>query len=177
LISRASVWVLGLAMAWPVAQATQGHRAHVHGVARMMLSMEGTQLQAELELPLDTLLGFERAPRTPAERDAAAAALARLRDTVNVLRITPEKSCEVIEAQVQAPVLEGKAAPRDGHADALLSLRYTCSPTAAPQRLEVLLFQPFKRLDRIDVQMVLPQGQGKAVLRRTAPTVNLQPSR
>ena len=32
-----------------------------------------------LELPLDSLLGFERAPRTDAERKAAADVLARLR--------------------------------------------------------------------------------------------------
>jgi hypothetical protein len=176
-MARAAIWLVGLAMAWPIAQAAQGHRAHVHGVARMTLTLDGAQMQAELELPLDTLVGFERAPKTPSERDAAAAALARLRDTANVLRITPDKACQVAEGQVQAPVLEGGAAPRDGHADALLSLRYTCSETAPPQRVEVLLFQAFKRIERIDVQMVLPQGQAKAVLRRTAPNVNLQPSR
>jgi hypothetical protein len=176
-MSKAACWLVGLALAWPVAHATQGHRAHVHGVARMTLSLDGAQLQAELELPLDTLVGFERAPRTPAERESAAAALGRLREAANVLRVTPDKSCQVAEVQVQAPVLEGQAAPRDGHGDALLNLRYTCSETAAPQRVEVLLFQSFKRIERVDVQMVLPQGQGKAVLRRSAPTVNLQPSR
>lgn len=176
-MAKTACWLLAFALAGPVAHASQGHRAHVHGVARMTLALDGAHLQAELELPLDTLVGFERAPRTSAEREAAAAALARLRDAANVLRISPDKSCQVSDVQVQAPVLEGQATPRDGHGDALLSLRYTCSESAAPQRVEVLLFPFFKRIERVDVQMVLPQGQGRAVLRRSTPTANLQPSR
>ena len=157
--------------------AGSGHGAHVHGVARMSVSLEGADLQAELDLPLDTLVGFERAPRTPAEREAAAAALARLRDAAASLLVLPEGACQVVEVAVQAPVLEGGKAPTQGHADALVKLGWRCGAATPPQRLEVRLFQAFKRLERIEVQMVLPEGQGKAVLRRSAPGLALRPSR
>lgn len=158
-------------------QANTGHRAHVHGVAGMTLSLDTTELQVELELPLDTLVGFERAPRTPAEREAAGAALARLRDTDGVFRLSPEGACRVQQAQVHAPVLEGAAAPRDGHADARVQVRWQCSTGTPPQRLELVLFPAFKRLERVNVQMVLPDGQGKAVLRRASPSLALRAAR
>ena len=36
--------------------------AHVHGVARIDLAVDGDQLTLSLEMPLDNLVGFEHAP-------------------------------------------------------------------------------------------------------------------
>ncbi len=178
--ARLAFWTalaVGALVVAPAVKANTGHRAHVHGVASMSLSLDATELLIELELPLDTLVGFERAPRTPAEREAAAAVLTRLRETAQAFRLWPEGACRVQEAAVQAPVLEGAAAPREGHADAKVQVRWQCNAGTPPQRLDVLLFGSFKRLERVNVQMVLPQGQRKAVVRRAAPELSLQGTR
>jgi hypothetical protein len=54
-------------------------KAHEHGALRLDVAIEGSKLTITMEAPLDNLLGFERAPRTDAERKAAADVLARLR--------------------------------------------------------------------------------------------------
>ena len=46
-------------------------KAHQHGVARLDVAVEATRVTLYLDTPLDNLLGFERAPRTDAERKAA----------------------------------------------------------------------------------------------------------
>ncbi|MCB1546297.1 MAG: DUF2796 domain-containing protein [Hyphomicrobiaceae bacterium] len=55
-------------------------KAHQHGVARLDLAVDGGTVTIAVEMPLDALVGFERSPRTGAERQAAAAALARQGD-------------------------------------------------------------------------------------------------
>jgi hypothetical protein len=41
---------------------------HEHGVARLDVAVDAGRVSFSLETPLDNLLGFERAPRTDAER-------------------------------------------------------------------------------------------------------------
>ena len=48
-------------------------KAHQHGVARLDLAVDGGTVTIAVEMPLDALVGFERSPRTGAERQAAAA--------------------------------------------------------------------------------------------------------
>jgi len=42
--------------------------AHQHGVARLTVAVDGPTLTLELETPLDSVLGFEHAPRTERHR-------------------------------------------------------------------------------------------------------------
>ena len=69
-----------LVLALPLAAAGALAGPHVHGVAAIDIAVEGRALVVLLDMPLDSVVGFERAPRTAAERRAAADALARLRD-------------------------------------------------------------------------------------------------
>ena len=78
-------------------------------------------------------------------------------------------------ATVTAPVLEQAAAAdaKKEHADLDATYVFKCAQPARLTALEVLLFDAFKRVERIDVQAVLPQGQTKAVLRRSARVMRL----
>ena len=46
--------------------------AHVHGAAKLDISMEGDKLTIALEMPLDSALGFERPARNDKEKLAFA---------------------------------------------------------------------------------------------------------
>ena len=48
--------------------AHAGGKAHVHGVATLDIAVEARKITVQLESPLDNLLGYERTPRTDAER-------------------------------------------------------------------------------------------------------------
>lgn len=150
--------------------AAHAGKAHEHGVARLDIGVEAGRVVIELDTPLDNLVGFERAPRTDAERAAVAAAVARLRDAAALFRIDSAAGCKVGKVElVSAPLGLGPstAAPKDGaHADLEGSFEFGC--TAAPRAgaVEVGLFEAFPRLQRLEVQVATPRGQIRATLRR-----------
>lgn len=89
--------------------------AHRHGVGQLDIGLDGDRLQVTLTLPLDSLLGHERAPRTTAEREAARRAVQRLRAAADWLRPDAAAACRLVDLAIEAPVLravlEGGAAP------------------------------------------------------------------
>ena len=78
--------------------------AHEHGIARLGLAVDGTRLTVDLELPAESVFGFERAPRSAQERATAAEALDRLRTGGARLIAFPDGvTCALDSAEVQAP--------------------------------------------------------------------------
>ena len=153
-------------------------KAHEHGALKLDVAIEGNKLTISMEVPLDNLLGFERAPRTDAERKAAADVLARLRSPAQgtpLFAVDPAAGCTLGKAEVQAPVLEpgAKPAAKDDHADLDASYEFTCARPDELRMLDVGLFDAYKRTQRIDVQVAGPKGQAKLTLKRPARKVQL----
>jgi len=154
--------------------AAHAGKAHEHGVAKVDVAIEGNKLTVALESPLDSLLGFERAPRTDAERKAAADVLARLRSGAALFTADAAAQCTLSKAEISAPVLEaaGKA-PAGDHADLDASYEFTCAQPNQLRTLDLGLFDAFRRMQRIEVQVAGAQGQSKVTLKRPARTVKL----
>jgi Protein of unknown function (DUF2796) len=168
--------IIGLALASGAALAAG--KAHEHGALKLDVAIDGNKLTIEMEAPLDNLLGFERAPRTDAERKAAADVLARLRSPDKgspLFAADAAAQCTLSQAEVQAPVLEAdaKAAAKDEHADLDARYEFNCAQPAELRSLDVGLFDAYKRIQRIDVQVAGPKGQSKLTLRRPARSVKL----
>jgi Protein of unknown function (DUF2796) len=162
----------GLALLAAAQALGQGH-AHVHGLARLDVVLDGPQLTLALASPLDGIVGFEHRPRTPAQRQAGDAALAKLKDGGALFRAPAEAGCRLESAAVEAPVLQG-AAPADGHADLEARWAFRCAAPAQLRTLEQGLFEAFPRLQRLEVQVAGPQGQARHALRRPVRAVPLQ---
>lgn len=64
--------------------------AHEHGVARLSLAVDASDIHVELEAPGDVLFGFERAPRTEEERNLVAERVARLEAGLASAVVLPE---------------------------------------------------------------------------------------
>lgn len=112
-----SMIVLAVALCAGAGTAWAGGKAHEHGALKLAVAIEGNKLTIAMEAPLDNLLGFERAPRTDAERKAAADVLARLRSPdKGAALFVPDAAaqCTLGKAEVQAPVLEPGAKPAHG---------------------------------------------------------------
>jgi len=87
--------------------------AHEHGIARLGLAVDGASLTVDLELPAESVFGFERAPRSAEERATVAEALDRLRTDGASLFAFPEGvTCALDSAEVEAP--EGFEGDRAG---------------------------------------------------------------
>ena len=156
-------------------------KAHQHGVAQLDVAVEPGRVTLDLQTPLDGLVGFERAPRTDAERARVDAALAKLRDAAALFRIDGAAGCKLAQVTLNAPVLgltpTGTAAPaapaKGEHADLDGRFEFLCKADAKPAFVEVGLFEAFSGMKRIELQLVLPRGQMKATLVRPATRVAL----
>ncbi len=151
--------------------------AHEHGAARLDVAVEPSRVVFMLELPLDSLLGFERAPRTDAERKAADVAIARLRDAGALFRVDPAAGCKLerVELRSGALSLGGAATSTDGHDDLDATFEFACTQAQKAGFAEIGLFAALPRLQRVDVQAVTRKGQMKATLKR--PTTRLSLAR
>lgn len=175
------------------ASAAHAGKAHEHGVVRLDVSVEGSRLTIDMVAALDNWLGFERAPRTDAERKAAAEVLARLRNPQQGTPLfVPDAAaqCQLVKAEVSAPVLEPGAKPaaksatapaspaaahKSGgeHADLEASYTFQCAQSTPLRTLELGLFDAYKRIQRIHVQVAGPKGQSKVTLKRPARSITL----
>jgi hypothetical protein len=164
-------WML---CALPIVVAAAG-KAHEHGVARLDLAVDATRVTIELDTPLDNLLGFERAPRTDAERAKADAAVARLRDGAALFRIDGAAGCTLANVDLVSPPLQlGAATAGSGdHGDLVGTYQFNCKVAARAGFVEVGLFEAFPGFKRIELQVATPRGQLKATLRRPSSRVVL----
>ena len=143
--------------------------------------VEPTRLTLRLETPLDSLVGFERAPRDDAERRAVATALGQLRDGARLFAVDPAADCRFSRADLQVPAFlagsrpaaAGPTAATGSHAEVEASYEFECRAGGQAAFVEARLFQPFGRLQRIDGQAVTPQAQRRFTLRRPAVRVEL----
>ncbi|MDP1650635.1 MAG: DUF2796 domain-containing protein [Rubrivivax sp.] len=150
-----------------------GGRAHEHGVVRVDVAVQGDSFTVNLDAPLDSLLGFERAPRNDKERQAVDEVLARLRSGAGLFDADAAAQCTLGKAEVSAPVLEAGAAAMGGHADIDAGYELRCAQPAQLRTLDLGLFEAFRRIQRIDVQVAGARGQVKATLKRPARSVRL----
>lgn len=147
---------------------------HVHGAVTLNLAIEGNSLAVELEAPAINVVGFEREPRTEAERASAAAAAAWLSSGSALLGVPKAAGCRRDSAQLQAPTwsTSGKDADHDhdhdhahdheageDHADYRASARYTCRNPEALAWVEVWGLRKLLEVSSMTINIVTPTGQ------------------
>jgi hypothetical protein len=156
--------------------------AHVHGHGTLDVAIDGNIVTLRLESPLDSFVGFERAPRNDKER-AAVRRMAQWLRAESAFVPSAAARCRRMEVTLSSPVLDpallapaaeaaaggGRAhsatpgSPK-GHAEIVGEYVYECAETAALRAVEVRLFESFKGLKRLDAQVAAPQGQSGARL-------------
>jgi Protein of unknown function (DUF2796) len=172
--NRLLLLALLLAMGTPAAVAG---KAHEHGAARLDIAVEAGRLSLQLEAPLDSLFGFERAPRSDAERKRVEAGIARLSAADTLFRPDPAAGCALADVELRAPVLGlGAAAPgaaASAHADLDGTIEFRCKDVARLVFIDSELFGAFANLKRVDIQAATPKGQLKRTLKRPATRITL----
>lgn len=152
------------------AGAAHAAKGHTHGVGRLDVVVDGQSLSFALELPLDAAVGFERAPKTAAEKAALDNAGKLLDDGATLFAPTPAAGCTLQSAQVTVPFADGKPAAAD-HADIDAAYVFACANPAALKGFETAVFKHFRRLYRIEAQRVGPASQGAGRLTPKTPSL------
>jgi hypothetical protein len=175
---------IGLAAGLP-AHAQQ--QAHTHGRLALDVAVDARAITISMEAPLDNFLGFERAPRTAAERRQVAELVARLNNAATLFIPDPAAGCRLDAVALESEVLDLPESDTDshghtdadadadthtesheGHADIDARFTFTCTDGNQARFMDVQLFSAFKRIRTIDVQVAHGQGQVKRQLTRSA---------
>lgn len=150
----------------PPAQAGPGH---VHGQAQLDVMWEGAKLVIELSIPMEVLVGFERAPRHETEQNQIRQALERISQLNTLLRPDKAAQCDMGTPDIDTPAFMRDTAMKpsaEGHADLRARAEFRCSGPEALASLEVSLFDAFSRLRRVEARVVHRSGQHAQSLTR-----------
>ncbi len=151
--------------------------AHEHGLAVLRVVLDGGALEIELVTPLDTLVGFEHAPRTAAQRAALQAAERGLRDGAALFGLPEAAGCALKAVGLVSPWPQSEdradaggavhaQAGDGGHGELVAGYRFQCAHPQALDALQLRLFEVFPRLRAVHAERVSARGQGAAKLTR-----------
>lgn len=149
------------------------HAHHEHGIIRLDVAIEGNEINIFMQSPLDSFVGFERAPRTDSEKKKSANALAVLRGD-SLLKPNEEAQCKLTTIEVSAPVLEGKAREKNGHADLEANYVFNCANLSDLKSISTTFFKAFKHTKKVEVQIAGHRGQSRATLTEKNSTLNIR---
>lgn len=129
-------------------------RAHVHGQATLDIGIEGRAGTIEFRAPADDLYGFERAPKTAAERAARDAALLRLRTGGTALvRFEASLGCVLTTSSV------GPTEEKGGHGDIRATYALSCRKPPTGRPIAFGISKAFPGVQSVKVQLVSDTAQ------------------
>ena len=147
---------------------------HEHGVVKLDVSIEGTRVSLLMDSPLANLVGFERAPRTDAERQRVETAISALQAAGSMFRVDAAAGCTPGPVSLNASALENDKGGDAAHADLDASYSFKCGKSA-PAFIELRLFEAFPAVQRIDVQLTSGAKPVTRSLTRPAARLSLRP--
>jgi Protein of unknown function (DUF2796) len=162
--------------------AAGGH-AHSHGKAELDVALDGNTLTLALEAPLESLVGFERAPKNANEQDRVKKAAEKLRAADKLFALNADAGCKLQSVKLvsavidpallgEAPVAKAEGAKEEGHADLDGEFVYRCDKPAALKSVTVNLFDAFSLLRRVDARAASAKGQHAAKLNAKSRTLS-----
>ncbi len=144
------------------------HAAHTHGLGSLELVVQGGMLTAHFDIPMESLLGHEHLPRTPAQKKAMVELQAATGQASYFITLPAAAACKLVSLQVNAAMFKGKTAE---HSDLDAELEFSCSQPSALTQIEIPLFKKHVRLSALKVDMVSPKGQSSVTLKAKDPVL------
>lgn len=176
-----------------VAAEKRQHGTHEHGVAQLMVAVEGTQVQMMLESPMFNLAGFGR-PQTEEQVHEVEEVEHKLNDPLALFDLGSD--CVAVSTAISGGAFGGEHGgehhdeehddekhegeehhdeehhDESNHADAEVEWVLECPSMAANPVLRTQLFSQFEHLEQLNVEFITSAKQGSAQL--TAANAELQ---
>ena len=164
-------------------EAHSGLEAHEHGVAHLNAALDGNRLELELESPAMNLVGFERAAQSEGDQAAVVAARSELEKPLTLFGIPKAAHCALTSQELESPLLGGAQGHHEEHdeghehegehSEIHAHYQLTCLAPDALEKLDLTeLFKRFPATEKIQVQLIGPQGQQGAELSRANTTLS-----
>jgi hypothetical protein len=148
--------------AWAQSKPHAHHKAHAHGQGELELAIEKGRIQGTLRVPMESLLGFEHAPKTDAQRAQVAALRKLLENPSNIVALPIDAACQVTESAAESALFSGRV--KGGHSELAYAFGWDCAKPDQLTSLGLPVFASHKRLKQLEVSLVV-NGQQSAVRR------------
>lgn len=158
--------------------------AHEHGTSTLNVAFDGGTLMMELQAPGADIVGFEHAAETDADKAAIEAAEGVLADPAALFALPAAAGCTLAAAEAH---LAGEHDDHDhghshghSHDDAKAThsefhaeYSFDCADPAAVTTIGFGFFDVFPNAQKVEVQVVGPNGAEAFEVERAAPTLAL----
>ena len=157
--------------------------AHEHGAAQLNVVLDGKVLELQLESPAMNLVGFEHAAKSDADKAKVAAARSQLEQPQPLFGLNAG-DCKISNQELESPLFADHADTHkhehdhekshdSEHSDIHAHYTLDCQK---PEELKQLnlgeLFKRFPATEKIQVQLIGPNGQQGLELTPAQPTLS-----
>lgn len=157
--------------------------AHEHGAAQLNVLLDGKVLELQLESPAMNLVGFEHAAKSDADKAKVAAARSQLEQPQPLFGLNAG-DCKISKQELESPLFaehadshehehEHEKSQESEHSDIHAHYTLDCQK---PEELKQLnlgeLFKRFPATEKIQVQLIGPDGQQGLELTPAQPTLS-----
>ena len=158
--------------------------AHEHGAAQLNVALEGQRLELALESPAMNLVGFEHAAVSTSDKAAVARTQQQLQTPLALFGIAAAAGCAITSHELHSPLFVANAEEHEEHeehdkehgaehSDIDANYVLTCSQPQALAAIDLSeLFKRFPATDKIQVQLIGPNGQQGAELSAAQPRLS-----
>lgn len=128
------------------------HKAHVHGKAKLEISIEKNVIEAELDIPGMDFVGFEGKPKTDSQKKTLEKVTNTFSKDYNLFLIDEDAGCEVTTRKLEKD-------DDDGHSEFEYKTKYTCKDISKVHKLDANLFRDINTLKEVSVELVTEKIQ------------------
>lgn len=161
--------------------ADRNPAAHKHGVGVMNIAIQGNEVEIELKLPAESVVGFEHEAHTAVEKKRIQGAAAKLKKATNIVILPKNAACELKKAEIESALLKnsddhGKPKGHDDHgehSEFAVHYHFECAKTGLVSNLEISLFKHFPSTHKLRVHYITPKGQGAVQLTTKSARIKL----
>ncbi|WP_339413129.1 DUF2796 domain-containing protein [Pseudomonas sp. EA_35y_Pfl2_R5] len=158
--------------------------AHEHGAAQLNVVLDGKMLELQLDSPAMNIVGFEHAAKSAADKAKVAAARSQLEQPQALFGLSAG-DCQISKQELESPLFaehkheeheheeHHEHAKDSGHSDVHAHYSLDCQKPEDLKQLDLgELFKRFPATEKIQVQLIAPNGQQGLELTPAQPTLS-----
>lgn len=146
----------------------------MHGIAELLVVLEGEQLNIELHSPAINLLGFEHHPNTIQQKARIDTTKVSLTNATNLFQLEPD-NCQLVDHKIDFSNILHQSTQHDeepheehnerqNHSDLKAQYHYRCKRAGELRSLTTTIFSEFPTIETLRVQWIIDGRQGATTL-------------
>jgi hypothetical protein len=141
-----------------------GHKAHVHGSAKLSIALETNKAGTILfESPADSIIGFEHEAKSAADIKSKEKALGILKQKANELFVFDKsKNCSITPSKFEVK----KEDSQSEHTEVEIEYSFKCEKDLSDTNLQITIGKSFPKINDLDVQLVSDKKQNSLELEK-----------